>query len=126
MLVRFGARDFDVVGGIVMASSPGQGVRDMHSNTIPMLPNVARKQAENESAAQQDGNDELLCKLPRSRQGEPPAELRVMLRQFKGHSYVDARIWSEGYPSQRGITIKVRELREVIAALERADSEAKP
>jgi hypothetical protein len=54
-------------------------------------------------------------------------ELRVRWREFKGHYYVDLREWAastqtgEWWPVKgRGVTVKAREVAEVIVALEAA------
>jgi Transcriptional Coactivator p15 (PC4) len=58
-------------------------------------------------------------------------ELRVRWRQFKGHDFVDGREWSAARDSGqwrpvkgKGITIKPRELEQVIDALEDARERA--
>jgi hypothetical protein len=57
----------------------------------------------------------------------PGKELRLRWREFKGHHFLDIREWSkseqgtEFWPVKgRGISIKSRELAEVIKALEAA------
>jgi hypothetical protein len=57
----------------------------------------------------------------------PDIELRIRAKEFKGHSYLDIREWSRKAADQdwwpvkgRGVTIKQRELADVIAALEAA------
>ena len=57
----------------------------------------------------------------------PDVELRIRAKEFKGHSYLDIREWSRKAADQdfwpvkgRGVTLKPRELADVIAALEAA------
>jgi len=57
----------------------------------------------------------------------PDVELRIRAKEFKGHRFIDVREWSRKAADQdwwpvkgRGITIKMRELAQVIAALEAA------
>jgi hypothetical protein len=54
-------------------------------------------------------------------------ELRIRAKAFKGHHFIDVREWSRRSAEQdwwpvkgRGVTIKLRELAEVITALETA------
>jgi len=52
-------------------------------------------------------------------------ELRWSFDHYEGKPFVAARIWTRGtdgnfYPSKRGISVRVKELGDVIAALERA------
>jgi hypothetical protein len=54
-------------------------------------------------------------------------ELRIRAKEFNGHPFIDVREWSRQAADQgwwpvkgRGVTIKLREVAEVIAALEAA------
>jgi hypothetical protein len=54
----------------------------------------------------------------------PGRELRIRLREYKGHRYLDIREWAlnshnaQWWPERgKGVTIKLRELEAVIAAL---------
>jgi Transcriptional Coactivator p15 (PC4) len=55
----------------------------------------------------------------------PDTELRIRAKEFKGHRFIDVREWSRTAADQdwwpvkgRGVTIKLRELADVIRALE--------
>lgn len=55
-------------------------------------------------------------------------ELRVALREYKGHEYVDLRIYaefdtSEKLPTKRGITVPPRLLADLISALQDIESD---
>ncbi len=60
-------------------------------------------------------------------------DLRVEIREFKGHSMCGLRQWVERYegddakriPTRNGISFKIRELPAVIAALQEAETEAR-
>ncbi len=60
-------------------------------------------------------------------------ELRIALKEYKGHSYVDIRTFVEPYadegegrvPTKKGVTMALTKLPELIAALQRAESEAR-
>ena len=60
-------------------------------------------------------------------------ELRVALKEYKGHDYVDVRTYVEPYadegqgriPTKRGITLRVRKLPELIVALKEAEQQAR-
>jgi hypothetical protein len=54
-------------------------------------------------------------------------ELRIRAKEFNGHPFIDVREWSRQAADQdwwpvkgRGVTIKMREVADVIAALEAA------
>jgi len=56
-------------------------------------------------------------------------DIRVMLSHFKGHDLVGARIWfktkdGESRPSNKGITVNVKVLPELIGLLEEAEKKA--
>jgi len=56
-------------------------------------------------------------------------EIRVTLSNFKGHDLVGARVWfktkdGDPRPSQKGITVNVRVLPELIGLLEQAEKKA--
>jgi hypothetical protein len=69
---------------------------------------------------------ELLLALDRAKPGEAPTEqLRISIREFKGHRFVEARLFwmtPEGTwaPSKKGLSIRSRELSDVLGALEEA------
>jgi hypothetical protein len=57
----------------------------------------------------------------------PDLELRIRAKAFKGHRFIDVREWSRKAADQawwpvrgRGVSIKVRELAQVIEALQAA------
>jgi hypothetical protein len=57
----------------------------------------------------------------------PDKELRIRAKEFNGHPFIDVREWSRQAADQawwpvkgRGVTIKLREVADVIAALEAA------
>ena len=60
-------------------------------------------------------------------------ELRIALKKYKGHSYVDIRTYVEPYvdegegrvPTKKGVALALTKLPELIAALQRAESEAR-
>lgn len=52
-------------------------------------------------------------------------EIRWSLDSYDGHRFINGRLWTLGkdgelHPTQKGITIRARELGDVIAALEKA------
>jgi hypothetical protein len=56
-------------------------------------------------------------------------DIRVTLSNFKGHDLVGARIWfktkdGESRPSNKGITVNVKVLPELIGLLEQAEKKA--
>ena len=56
-------------------------------------------------------------------------EIRVTLSNFKGHDLVGARVWfktkdGDPRPSQKGITVNVKVLPELIGLLEEAEKKA--
>lgn len=74
-------------------------------------------------AATPTDDGEKLATLSRG----PDKELRIRAKEFKGHQFIDVREWSRKAADQdwwpvkgRGVTIKMRELEQVIAALEAA------
>jgi len=58
-------------------------------------------------------------------------EVRVSLSEFKGHTYVDVRVYtefegdSEKRPTKKGITVRPDLLPELRQALEQAEAEAR-
>lgn len=64
-----------------------------------------------------------LLTIPRQGgRGKPAMELRVVLDEFEGHKFIGLRLWEQGsdrnfYPTPKGVTIRPRELYEVIRAL---------
>ena len=60
-------------------------------------------------------------------------ELRVEIREYKGHDMVGVRQWvtpyegddSDRIPTKNGVSFKVKELPAVIAALQEAEQEAR-
>jgi hypothetical protein len=60
-------------------------------------------------------------------------ELRVALKEFKGRNYADVRTYVEPYadegqgrvPTKKGITVPLAKLPELIAALQKAEEEAR-
>jgi len=72
-------------------------------------------------APRETGTRLLTIPRPGNRQ-KPATELRITLDTFEGHQFIGARVWEQGadrnfYPTPRGITIRPRELYEVIRAL---------
>jgi hypothetical protein len=71
-----------------------------------------------------DEPDRLLFSAPRTRFGQRgPAgeELRLMLRSYEGHPFLDLRVWyragAEWRPTKKGTSIKLTELRGLVVAL---------
>jgi hypothetical protein len=60
-------------------------------------------------------------------------ELRVALKDYKGHDYVDVRTYVEPYadegqgriPTKRGVTLKPEDLAKLIAALQEAEKQVR-
>ncbi len=60
-------------------------------------------------------------------------ELRVALKRYRGHDYVDIRTYVEPsvdegegrVPTKKGVALALTKLPELIAALQRAESEAR-
>jgi hypothetical protein len=60
-------------------------------------------------------------------------ELRVALKEFKGHHYADIRTYCDPYadegqgrvPTKKGVTLSLTKLPKLIAALQQAESEAR-
>ena len=58
-------------------------------------------------------------------------EVRVSLDEFKGHDLISLRVWCDPYagdarvPTKRGLSVSVRLLPELIAALRQAEAEAR-
>ena len=60
-------------------------------------------------------------------------ELRISLKEYKGHRYVDIRTFAEPYadegqsriPTKKGVTLKLEDLAEFIAALQEAQQQAR-
>src|SRR5687767_9654187 len=87
------------------------------------------EEAMNDSSKQRYGGEPLSddgLKLLTLSRG-PNRELRVRWKTFKGHSYLDLREWSvnsyngQWFPAKgKGITIKLRELEDVGAAIQAA------
>jgi hypothetical protein len=60
------------------------------------------------------------------------AEIRVELAEFRGHDLVNIRVWAERrdggaerIPTKTGIACKVALLPELVAALQKAEAEAR-
>jgi hypothetical protein len=65
-----------------------------------------------------------LATFPRGTDGSE--ELRIELAEFKGKEFVNVRIWFRGedgkfYPTKRGVSLKLRELPEIVSALSDPD-----
>lgn len=63
-----------------------------------------------------------LATFEREREG---GEVRWTFDRYEGRPFVSGRIWTRGhdgnfYPSQKGVTVRLKELGDVIAGLERA------
>jgi hypothetical protein len=74
------------------------------------------------STASTQAGAERLASISRKDGAE---ELRVESKSYNGYPYIDLRVWfqSEGgewRPTKVGVTVKMRELDEVIAALTKA------
>ena len=60
-------------------------------------------------------------------------ELRISLKEYKGHRYADIRTFTEPYADEgqgrvatkKGVTLSLAKLPELIAALQQAESEAR-
>lgn len=72
-----------------------------------------------QTAEPSSAEERVLAKCPR---GDGREELRVALRAFKGHHFVDVRVWFQGDDGamrpDKGCTIKRRELSQVASALD--------
>ncbi len=44
-------------------------------------------------------------------------EIRVAVREYEGHIYVDVRTFDKGYPTDKGVTLKRELVEELIEAL---------
>ena len=60
------------------------------------------------------------------------SEIRIALSQFNGHDLINIRVWAEPHnggaeriPTKAGIAAKVTLLPELIAALQKAEAEAR-
>lgn len=64
-----------------------------------------------------------LLTIPRQGgRGKPATELRIVLDDYEGHKFLSLRVWEQGadrnfYPTPKGVTVRSRELYEVIRAL---------
>jgi hypothetical protein len=64
--------------------------------------------------------EEILLALPRRGDHGGPDELRVQIRSYEGHVFLDIRIWQSsrtGWQPGKGVTVKVREVAQVARAL---------
>lgn len=89
----------------------------MHQERIP---STGRQSSQCER-----GEETVLAEFPRGQDGNE--KLRITLASFKGYPFIGARIWFKGVdgtwrPTQKGVTFRVKELGEVRAALDRAES----
>lgn len=68
--------------------------------------------------------DDLIAEIERSQLDK----YRVYLCEYRGHSYVDLRLWAESrdgpdlVPTKKGVGIPPRFLGEILQALERAQA----
>lgn len=64
-----------------------------------------------------------LATLPRKKRGGPDEELRVSLETYQDHPYISVRVWTvdergQSWPVKgKGVSIRLRECDEIIAAL---------
>jgi hypothetical protein len=74
------------------------------------------------------GGDIQLAVFPRGRRGEEDSEqLKIQVREYEGKKYLDLRIFFRGregdmLATKKGLTLRVKELDQAIAALQRARS----
>ncbi len=66
-------------------------------------------------------NEQVVLTIPRGLEGT--AELRIAFAEFNGHPYVGLREWvkkddGEWIPTKKGMSLKPKELPQVIAALQ--------
>jgi hypothetical protein len=64
--------------------------------------------------------DRVLAALPRKDGAE---ELRIAVRSYEGHRYLDLRVWWRGddgsmRPSAKGVTVRRTEIASVLSALD--------
>jgi hypothetical protein len=67
----------------------------------------------------------VLLELDRTRKGEGPQKLRIAVKSYEGHAYLDLRVWwrkenGTWLPGKKGITVRARELADVQRALSEA------
>lgn len=79
------------------------------------------EQSDERQGPRETGTRLLTILRPGSR-NKPPMELRVVLDEYEGHKFLGLRLWEQGsdrnfYPTPKGITIRPREVYEVIRAL---------
>jgi hypothetical protein len=86
--------------------------------------NAATLRADIAEIEQREAPDagQVLLEIDRTKRGEGPERLQVALKEYEGHQYLDLRIWwrkenGAWLPSKRGITIRARELADVMRVL---------
>jgi hypothetical protein len=63
--------------------------------------------------------------------GQTDKQLRVTICEFNGHPYIGLRVWfqrddNQWFPSKQGCTIRVGEIDDMIAALQKARARLAP
>jgi hypothetical protein len=72
------------------------------------------------AAAPPEERGERLATFPRG----PGQEVRVTLDQYEGHAYVGVRLWQNGWPTPKGLSIRIHELDELAEVLARVARES--
>jgi len=90
----------------------------------PDMQELRQQVAQAEQTDAPDAGDVLL-ELDRSKKGEAPEKLRIAIKEYESHKYLDCRIWwrrQDGtwLPTKRGITVRGRELSDVMRVLAEA------
>jgi hypothetical protein len=67
-----------------------------------------------------EDHGERLATFPRG----PGQEVRVTLDDYEGHAYVGVRLWQNGWPTQKGLSIRIHELDELAEVLARVARES--
>ncbi len=65
---------------------------------------------------------QVLFEADRTKKGEGPERLRISVREYQTSKFLDVRIWWRGrgdvwMPSKKGITVRLREIDDVIRVL---------
>lgn len=84
--------------------------------------------AGNPRAGPSEETGKRLATLPRNDGAE---EVRISLDEFNGHKYISLRLWftddrGNWWPTKKGVTIRPRELAEVLKALKGAAAQLGP
>jgi hypothetical protein len=106
----------DLVSGALDKPRPGQQGR-------PDLPAVRQRMQEMDQAEAPDAG-QVLLEIDRTKRGEGPEKLRIALKEYEGHPYLDLRIWwqrqGQWLPGKKGVTLRARDLADVQRVLAEA------